>query len=160
MPYSPNRSARPVGVPIDTVVLHATVGSFASAISWCMNRESKVSYHYIISKSGEVRQLVPLGQQAWHAGVCRMKIGTQIVKNVNARSIGIALENANDGQDPYPQAQLDALRQLLIELKQRIASLRYLVSHAEVAYPPGRKSDPRGLNMDSLRLKVGLQGQG
>lgn len=157
--WSPNRSARPVGVPIDTVVLHATVGSVHSARNWCMNPASKVSYHYLISKTGEVAQLVPLGMQAWHAGVCRMQVDGQTVRNVNSRSVGVALENRNDGVDPYPQAQIDALLSLLRDLQARLKNLRFLVSHAEVAWPRGRKTDPRGLDMASLRLRAKLGGQ-
>lgn len=158
--WSPNRSARPVGTPIDTVLLHATAGSFRGALSWCLNPVSKVSYHYLISKTGEVAQIVPLGMQAWHAGVCRMTIDGQTVRNLNSRSIGIALENRNDGADPYPKAQIDALIELIRDLKTRVKSLRYLVSHAEVAWPRGRKTDPRGLDMASLRLRTGLGGSG
>jgi N-acetylmuramoyl-L-alanine amidase len=158
--WSPNKSARPEGVPIDTIVLHATVGKFDGAIAWCMSPQSKVSYHYIISKTGEVRQLVPLHRQAWHAGVCRMTIGGKTVQNVNARSIGIALENRNDGVDPYPDDQVGALINLIEQLKGQVRSLRYLVSHAEVAYPRGRKSDPKGLNLAPIRARTGLRGQG
>lgn len=148
---SPHRSSRK-GVPIDLVVLHATAGAtLEGAVAWFKNPQSKVSAHYVIGKDGQVVEMVPLDLQAWHAGRCRMKIDGKIVRNINSRSIGIELVNLNNGVDPYPPQQLNALKRVLAELKLRIPTLRFLVGHKEVAYPPGRKTDPQGLDLEELR---------
>ncbi len=70
------------GNDIDTIVVHNTVGSFNSAINWFKNSSSNVSAHYVISRQGEIVQMVNDEDTAWHAGN----------RNVNRRSIGIEHE--------------------------------------------------------------------
>jgi N-acetylmuramoyl-L-alanine amidase len=138
------------GTTIDTIVLHATASSSVqSAIAWFTNPESKVSAHYVIDKRGTVYRLVPQQYAAWHAGACYMK-------RANLRSIGIELVNKNDGIEPYTPEQLTTMRQLILLLKNNLP-IRYLVSHAEIAKPQGRKTDPIGIDMNRLREVVGLQ---
>jgi hypothetical protein len=127
------------------LVLHATAASLESARYWLCNPSSQVSSHYLISKLGAIYQLVPDGLRAWHAGMSSWRG----VSDVNDYSIGIELENANNGHDPYPQIQLGALtwlcRSLLAEY--RLTS-DAITTHAQIA--PGRKQDPRGLSLLTL----------
>ncbi|MCL6534369.1 MAG: N-acetylmuramoyl-L-alanine amidase [Armatimonadetes bacterium] len=137
-------SSTRAGIAVDTIVLHATASSSAtSTLRWFRNTWSKASAHYIIDKDGTVYKCVPDHMSAWHAG-------KSFLPQANRRSIGIELVNRNNGVDPYPDAQLLSLRQLIIDLKRK-HPIRYLVSHAEIARPKGRKSDPKGLNMQELR---------
>ena len=62
---------------------------------------------------------------------------------VNDFSIGIELINRNDGIDPFPERQIEALRDLLRSISRR-HPIRYIVPHYECADPPERKSDPAG----------------
>ena len=64
---------------------------------------------------------------------------------VNDFSIGIELVNLNDGLDPFPGEQLQAMRGLVKGITSR-HPIRYIVTHYEVADPPGRKSDPVGFH--------------
>jgi N-acetylmuramoyl-L-alanine amidase/AmpD protein len=64
---------------------------------------------------------------------------------VNDFSIGIELVNRNDGTDPFPEAQLVSLRELLRAIQTR-HPIRNIIPHYECAYPPGRKSDPVGFD--------------
>ena len=64
-------------------------------------------------------------------------------EGVNDFSIGIELVNLNDGEDPFPQDQIQALRRLLTAIIAR-HPIRHIVTHFECADPPGRKSDPAG----------------
>ena len=133
-----------LGYKVDTIILHATASSSAKgALSYFRNPFSKVSAHYIIDKDGTIYACVNEARAAWHAGKC-------FLPYANQRSIGIELVNKNDGVDPYPDPQILALRQLIIEIKRR-HPIRYLVSHAEIAMPKGRKSDPKGFDMEALR---------
>jgi hypothetical protein len=100
---SPNHGPRN-GHAISMIVLHATVGSVRSALAWLTNPASRVSSHYVIDKTGHISQLVQDEDAAWHAGRARWHGLTDI----NAVSLGIELENANNGRDPYPPAQLAA----------------------------------------------------
>jgi N-acetyl-anhydromuramyl-L-alanine amidase AmpD len=133
-----------LGYKVDTIVLHATANSTAKgALSYFRNPFSKVSAHYLIDKDGTIYACVNEARAAWHAG-------KSFLPYANQRSIGIELVNKNDGVDPYPEAQMIALRQLITEIKRR-HPIKYLVSHAEIAKPKGRKTDPKGLDMEALR---------
>jgi hypothetical protein len=60
-------------------------------------------------------------------------------------SLGIELENANDGRDVYPPEQIDALGQLI---QAKVAQYRIapdmITRHMDIAVPRGRKTDPAG----------------
>src|SRR5262245_17193369 len=107
---SPNHSARP-SQQISMLVIHATAGSARSALAWLTTPLSRVSAHYLIDKRGHIYQLVADERMAWHAGRARWRETTAI----NQISIGIELENANTGRDPYPPEQIDALLALATE---------------------------------------------
>ena len=77
---SPNKSSRRGQKP-SHIVIHAMQGSYKGSISWMSNRKSGVSAHYLISKSGEVTQMVRDTDKAWHAN------------NANRWTVGIELED-------------------------------------------------------------------
>lgn len=144
---SPNFNDRPADAVIDTVVVHATAtATWQEAVEFFMRREAPVSAHYTITRGGRILVHVPEDKRAWHAGVSRMPDGRE---NVNDFSIGIELVNLNDGEDPYNREQVEALRTLLQSIYRR-HPIVHLTSHAAVAFPPGRSSDPKGLNLASL----------
>jgi len=130
-------------VTIDTVVVHATVlNTVGQVINQFADPASKVSAHYTIDRDGTVISHVPEDKRAWHAGQSRMRDGRTCV---NDFSVGIELVNLNDGIDPFPSAQIDALRELIRTINARYP-IKNIIPHYECAYPPGRKSDPCGFN--------------
>lgn len=144
---SPNNEPRPEGTTVDTVVLHATVLNTASEVcEHFAKSEPGVSAHYTIDRDGTVYKHVDETENAFHAGVSEMPDGRT---GVNDFSVGIELVNLNDGVDPYPEAQIKALQQLLTDIRAR-NPIAHVVSHAEIARPPGRKSDPRGLDVSQF----------
>ncbi len=100
-------------IGIDLIVLHATVGTFVSAVDWLRNgkRKNRTSCHYIVEKDGGIVQIVDEADTAWHA-VGKWGGGG----SVNARSIGIELVNKNNGRDPYPAAQLESTMWLCVKI--------------------------------------------
>ncbi len=151
--HSPNHDPR--NARISMLVIHATVGSYASSLAWLCSPQSRVSTHYLLRKDGHIAQLVPDALAAWHAGKSMWHGETDI----NERSIGIELENRNDGRDPYPPAQLRAAHWLCQSLIARYNIERGdVVRHLDVAMPRGRKTDPAGLPWpafaDSLYIDV------
>lgn len=145
---SPNWDERSPGTVVNCVLLHATVKpSLERNILYFCNPASKVSTHFLIGKKGQIVQLVPLQYRAWHAGVSKLN-GTS---NVSDFSIGIEVVNLNDGRDPYTGAQYKAVATLIHRLQSRysIPGAR-IVSHAQVAMPAGRKTDPRGFDFNRL----------
>jgi N-acetylmuramoyl-L-alanine amidase len=145
---SPNCDPRPEGIVIDTVVLHATVlNTLSEVIEKFADPQSQVSAHYTIDRDGTVVSHVAEGVRAWHAGQSKMKDGRV---RVNDFSIGIELVNLNDGIDPFPQDQIQAMRRLLRSILSR-HPIRFIVTHYECADPPGRKSDPAGFHPSWIR---------
>jgi N-acetylmuramoyl-L-alanine amidase len=137
---SPNCSPRDAQ-SISMIVLHATAGSARSALAWLTNPAAHVSAHYLIEKSGHTYQLVSDDYTAWHAGRASWHGKTAI----NELSLGIELENANDGHDPYPPEQIDALIQLTQEkVAQYQIAADMVTRHLDIAVPHGRKTDPAG----------------
>lgn len=128
--------------PCTTIVVHATAGSTASgAIKTLVDR--KLSYHYIIDKDGTVFKCRPVSKTAYHAGESFGPDG----RWVNGYSIGISLANLNDGKDPYTEAQIESLI-TLINLLKPTQPIKWLTTHYWIS--PGRKTDPRGLDMNRI----------
>lgn len=133
---SPNYSSRK-GSKIKCIVLHHTDGSFKSAINWFQNKESGVSAHYVISRAGEIVQMVENADKAWHAGKSSWKGCT----DVGPISIGIELEG--DGKTPFTDEQYNVTAQLCNKLKSDFPDIKddFIVGHKDIA--PGRKIDPK-----------------
>ena len=136
---------------VELIILHATAGAYQGAINWLCNgnRKDRTSAHYVISKLGEIIQIVSEADSAWHAGYGAW-LGR---RGINTRSIGIELENANTGRDPYPKRQLSAL----LWLCRRICSERAIQAHGVIGHndvDPGRKTDPRAFPWPLFRRSL------
>jgi len=64
--YTSNRT--PGSGKVKVVVVHTMQGSYAGSISWCKNPKAKVSAHYMVSKTGDITQMVKEKDIAWHVG--------------------------------------------------------------------------------------------
>jgi AmpD protein len=136
---SPNFNQRPSGTAIDAVVLHAdSAPKVSHSLDWIQRKESKVSYHYLIGRHGDVYECVTPNLRAWHAGVSTFK-GRG---NVNDFSIGVSFGNKNDGKEPYTEAQYQKGAELVRELMVLFPSITKdrITTHAVIS--PGRKTDP------------------
>jgi N-acetyl-anhydromuramyl-L-alanine amidase AmpD len=95
---SPNQEYLRRGNKVQGFVIHMTEGTFKSAVAWCTDQETQVSYHFIIDKNGDNVCLVMPENTAWHAGIIKNPT-TEIVKygiNPNLYTIGIALAGFAD----------------------------------------------------------------
>lgn len=140
---SPNWEPRTRGAP-RFVVIHATVGSFRSAMSWLCNPRARVSAHYVIDKDGGIYLLVDEDKVAWHCG----RSAWAGLEGLNAYSIGIELVNRNDGKDPYSEFQYETCARLVADICHRWSipvDRQHIVGHYEIS--PGRKTDPRGFDL-------------
>ncbi|WP_299502862.1 N-acetylmuramoyl-L-alanine amidase [uncultured Roseobacter sp.] len=142
---SPNCGPRRDGLTPSIVVIHYTaMQSAEAAIERLCDPSAEVSAHYVIARTGEITQLVPEAQRAWHAGAGEWRDQTDI----NSRSIGIELDNA--GTHPFPEPQMAALETLLAGILKRWAIRPGdVIGHSDMA--PGRKGDP-GPRFDWTRL--------
>jgi len=131
---SPNHNARG---PIIVVLHFTSQDSVAESLHTLRTRNSggPVSAHYLIGADGRIYQLVSEDRRAWHAGPGRW--GT--ITDLNSASIGIELDN--DGVEPYPPAQFEALVKLLEDVSARHGiPRRQVIGHSDLA--PDRKIDP------------------
>lgn len=100
----------------------------------------RVSAHYVVGEGGEIYSLVPEEHRAWHAGASSW----EGEGDVNARAIGI--EIANGGHDfglpDFPDAQIEAVIELLRDIFSRWPALnpKRVIAHSDIA--PDRKADP------------------
>lgn len=136
---SPNWNERPKGAEINTIVLHADSSpKVKQSLDWIRSRESKVSYHFLIGRLGDVYECVPPEKRAWHAGVSVFG-GRQ---NVNDFSIGVSFGNKQDGKEPFTEAQYQKGAELVRELMERYPAITTdrITTHAIIS--PGRKTDP------------------
>lgn len=148
---SPNQDARPAGLVVDLVVIHAislppgvyggdgvealftnrldpTAHPYYAGIA-----DLRVSAHFFIRRTGALLQFVPVTARAWHAGVSCWA-GRE---RCNDFSVGIELEG--DDETPFETAQYQTLQALLRALSESLP-ISAVVSHAHIA--PGRKTDP------------------
>jgi N-acetylmuramoyl-L-alanine amidase len=72
--------------------------------------------------------------------------------------LGVELVNLNNGTDPYPEIQHQATVELCVFLCRKYGvTSDDIVGHLDVAIPPGRKSDPRGYDLNRLRKDVAVR---
>ena len=160
---SPNADGRPTHTEATTVVIHCISlprGHFGTGLptQLFLNsidfeqypdlaelRNSRVSAHLLIERTGTLTQFVPFDKRAWHAGASEW----QGRKNCNDFSIGIELEGTDESS--FEDSQYDVLVDTLVALLRRYStlSLANVVGHSEIA--PGRKTDP-GRGFDWCRL--------
>lgn len=147
---SPHFDQRPAGAVIDLLVLHfisLPAGVFkgecvdqlfmgtldAEAAGLPELNGLRVSSHFFVRRSGEVRQYVDVFDRAWHAGLSNFRGRSAC----NDFSIGIELEGSH--LVPFEDAQYEALQRLVADLR-ALTPLRWVTGHEFIA--PGRKIDP------------------
>ena len=152
---SPNKDARPENINPDVLVIHhisLPPGEFRNRqsskhiIDFFQNTldasahpyfaeiaDQKVSSHFLITRAGELIQLVSTQDRAWHAGASSF-MGRE---RCNDFSIGVELEG--DGDTPFEDVQYKSLARLVQKLQQSYPNLQF-AGHSDVA--PERKTDP------------------
>lgn len=132
---SPNHNDRK-GKSVKVIVLHADASpNERGCLSWIQSSESKVSYHVLIGRAGDIYTCVPYDRRAWHAG----KAEWQGEKDVNSISIGVSFSNRNDGVEALTAAQIAAAQKVIAFIRAKYGPLP-VTTHAAIS--PGRKSDP------------------
>ena len=125
---------------IKFVIIHYTgMQSEIASIKRLKNRKAKVSCHYLISRKGEITQMVKENKVAWHAGKSKWKN----FNNLNDNSIGIELVNKGHefGYQNFSKNQLTSLISLCKFLKKRyMIKKENFLGHSDIA--PLRKLDP------------------
>jgi N-acetyl-anhydromuramyl-L-alanine amidase AmpD len=131
--HSPNKTqSNRTRATIDAIVIHDTEGRFIGSIHVLQRASTRGSAHFVVSRRGQVVQLVPVTDVAWHAGNAWW----------NLHSIGIEHEGWA-GRHAYTEKEYRASAQLVAYLAHRWGvplDRRHIIGHAEVPdpYHPGR----------------------
>ena len=139
--YSPNFSNKArSNKKITSIIIHYTgMQSERESLKRLVSLKSKVSCHYLISRSGKIFRIVKDHHIAWHAG----KSMWGKYKNLNKNSIGIELVNKGHkyGYQSFTKIQIKKLIYLCKSLKRKYRIKNKLIlGHSDIA--PLRKIDP------------------
>lgn len=140
------------GQAIVAVVVHGTAGRDSRAY---LSRggdlpdgsDRKVSIHALIQKPGDkIYRYVPDERGANHAGFGAMP-APWVGINPNLCTLGVELENLQDGKDPYTDSQLLSLGWWINDARRLHGALR-IIRHADI--DPTRRKDPVGLTVAAI----------
>ena len=121
--------------PNHVIIHHTAQNSCEQTLKTFTNQKTSVSAHYVICRNGTVHHMLNDYLRAWHGGVA--KWGS--ISDINSSSIGIELDN--NGSEPFAEAQISSLLQLLGTLKKTYnIPVGNFIGHADIA--PVRKGDP------------------
>jgi N-acetyl-anhydromuramyl-L-alanine amidase AmpD len=117
------------------IVLHHTAGSYAGSVAWCLNPQSKVSYHCIVDQNGDRTILALPTQRAWHAGKSSFKGQS----DCNTFMLGVAVSGNTYNRD-LTAREIDSVADYCVEqMKEFGITLDWITTHKVVS--PGRKTD-------------------
>ncbi|MBM3164536.1 MAG: N-acetylmuramoyl-L-alanine amidase [Bacteroidetes bacterium] len=124
------------GISISAVTVHTVQGSYSGAISWGLNCNAQVSYHYVIrSSDGQVTQMVLESHKAWHVGTA------------NPYTVGIEHEGYVSNAAWYTNAMYQSSANLVKEITQSGYGINPLKTY------DGASSSSGQVLGDCLRIK-------
>ena len=122
---------------ISKLVVHVTEGSFWGSVRWLKNPRAHASSHYVVSRAGDIVQLVHVSDIAWHAG----NWGT------NVKSVGIEHEGFTYGPNGFTDKQYRQSAKLAAWLAKRALmpiDRAHIIGHHEVPGPNGGRGGASG----------------
>lgn len=96
------------GIPrrVVAAVLHVTEGTANSADAWIRDPRAQVSWHFLVTRTGVVRQYVSIHDVAYHAGRVKGATWGGLTPGVNPNAVTVGIEHEGDGVTPWSEAQL------------------------------------------------------
>ena len=110
------------------IVIHVSEGSFPGTVAWLRDPRAHASANFVVGRDGQVQQLVPLHDIAWHAGNWAY----------NVRSIGIENEGFTDDPAGFTAKQYRAAARIAAVIARRAVipiDRRHIIGHNEVPDP-------------------------
>ncbi|WP_347158357.1 N-acetylmuramoyl-L-alanine amidase [Pontibacter chitinilyticus] len=124
--------------PNYVVIHHTAQDSTTQTLKTFTIPKTQVSAHYVIGRDGKVYHMLNDYLRAWHGGVARWGNNTDL----NSSSIGIELDN--NGYEPFSEAQINSLLEVLAMLKKKYSiPATNFIGHSDIA--PTRKDDPNAM---------------
>ena len=132
--YTPNFQPGRNGKKTIAIINHITAGSYPGCLSWMQNPVAQASAHYLITKSGQIYQLVNDTDTAWHAGTVN-KPNWPLYDGTNPNRYTIGIEHEGYPQDTMPEAQYQAtlwLHQQLVQRHNIPIDNNYIIGHYRI----------------------------
>lgn len=110
------------------IVVHVSEGSFLGTVSWLRDPEAHASANFVVGRDGQVQELVPLHDIAWHAGNWAY----------NVRSAGIENEGVTNSPSGFTMPEYRASARLAGVIARRSAipiDRRHIIGHYQVPDP-------------------------
>jgi hypothetical protein len=126
--HTPNKTeSNRTRATINAIVIHDTEGRFIGSVRFLQRARTEGSAHFVVSRRGQIVQLVPVTDVAWHSGNSWW----------NLHSIGIEHEGWA-GRRAYTEPEYRASAQLAAYLANRWGiplDRDHIIGHAEVPNP-------------------------
>jgi N-acetyl-anhydromuramyl-L-alanine amidase AmpD len=126
--HTPNKTeSNRTRATINAVVIHDTEGRFIGSVRFLQRARTQGSAHFVVSRRGQIVQLVPVNDVAWHAGNSWW----------NLHSIGIEHEGWA-GRRAFTEKEYRASAKLVAYLAYRWGiplDREHIIGHAEVPNP-------------------------
>jgi N-acetyl-anhydromuramyl-L-alanine amidase AmpD len=110
------------------IVIHVSEGSFLGTVDWLRNPDAHASANFVVGRNGQVQELVPLHDIAWHAGNWAY----------NVRSVGIENEGFTDSAAGFTIAEYRSAARLAAVIARRSAipiDRHHIIGHYQVPDP-------------------------
>ena len=110
------------------IVIHVSEGSFPGTVSWLQDPKAHASANFVVGRLGQVQELVPLHDVAWHAGNWAY----------NLRSIGIENEGVTDDPSGFTNAEYRSTARLAAVIARRALipiDRHHIIGHYQVPDP-------------------------
>ena len=121
------RAQRPLSA-VRFIIIHVSEGSFLGTVSWLRDPTAHSSANFVVGRNGQVQELVPLHDVAWHAGNWAY----------NLRSVGIENEGYTDDPRGFTLPEYRATARLAAVIARRAAipiDRRHIIGHYQVPDP-------------------------
>ncbi|HEX4679103.1 MAG TPA: N-acetylmuramoyl-L-alanine amidase [Gaiellaceae bacterium] len=126
--HTPNKTeSNRTRATINAIVIHDTEGRFIGSVRFLQRARTQGSAHFVVSRRGQIVQLVPVTDVAWHAGN----------RWWNLHSIGIEHEGWA-GRRGYTESEYRASAKLVAYLAHRWSiplDREHIIGHNEVPNP-------------------------
>jgi N-acetyl-anhydromuramyl-L-alanine amidase AmpD len=126
--HTPNKTeSNRTRATINAIVIHDTEGRFIGSVRFLQRARTQGSAHFVVSRRGQIVQLVPVTDVAWHSGNSWW----------NLHSIGIEHEGWA-GRRAYTESEYHASAKLVAYLARRWSvpiDREHIIGHNEVPNP-------------------------
>lgn len=105
---SPNHFKGRSGQRIIAIVDHITAGLMPGCLSWMQNPKAKGASHYLVTRKGEIYQLVKDSDAAWGNGEVHKPSWPYLIAGVNPNSYTVSIEHEGVPTEPLTEPQYQA----------------------------------------------------